>query len=393
MSQVPEVTERSNADSTDTTSHVADTDSNLSAGSEVLSHRSEITSLADSVRAVAVDLNGRPLVDLHGIARLDGSFVIEKLELIETPGSQAALKDVVDGARANFTSVTARFNFTEKTGLLGGKDITTVTGLDTRVNLIEPGERAADLLRSVGLETQEERTLRTLAKTCDSTVLMAEANIETLTGEDMSWLRNRVVWMDQAKFDAYAGNSKDRQVLGLYDRATGRITVPLSVDALRINGTLIHEGLHAWREERGTPALVNPLNEAITQHFTESIDPIAGSVVRTHMIDIDGKEQSVFQVPGLTTEGWSVNGDRLIPGKRSYGNGVDAIRDLERFVGSKAVFDAWSSGDTSNLATAIDDIGGPGTWATTFGSLVEKGSTQQWVEIRKVLAERLGQGR
>ena len=231
-----------------------------------------------------------------------------------------------------------------------------------RVELLRQGETADAFWRAKG-ETGPSEWLD--AEDAEARALQADqtaAAIAELTGEPAPDLRERVRFLEPAEFEhelVSRGDDPDsvRDTLGVYYPETKEILVRESREGWR-QGALVHEGLHAWREERAAETIPAPLNEALTQHFTEVIDPAAG-----HLSDVeqlpDGRVRLI--VPGLeaTREGERVE---VVPAPEVYPDGRRIVGLLEARVGRERLLEYYRTGDASDVRSCLAEQLGRPAW-------------------------------
>ena len=184
---------------------------------------------------------------------------------------------------------------------------------------------------------------------------LADARIAVAIGEEPPGLADRAVFLDDCTFDEML--EAPDGVLGFYDQRDGSIVVRSnSSDVL---GTLIHEGLHALRNERAASTIPRQLDEALTEHFTRVIEP-ASTVALIERDHLAGK--TVYRIPGLgaTVE---TSDERFETRHLPYDEYMSTTTDIENVVGRSVLWRFYRSGDAAEIRFDYDRERGAGAWA------------------------------
>lgn len=276
------------------------------------------------------DAEGRRDGLLYGTIDRDGGLRVTRLVVERGANADAVGASLLDTARRDHPDFRVAW-----------RDQPELDPADGYVDLTAPG--GDDFWHSRGETGAGDHLQECDALAAGGPIKEAEARIARITGELPPGLADRTAVL--APEDMAARHGAD--VLGVYTPATGRIEVVDGLAAADTVDTLVHEGLHAVREERGRHRL-EPLglNEALTEHVTGlAAGPAA-----------DGKVVA-------------------------YADGVRTVAALESVVGRPAVLELWRTGDGTDMAARLDVRRGHGAWQR----FVDRSADGDWAGALDVL--------
>jgi hypothetical protein len=289
---------------------------------------------------------------------------------VDAGAAQTVAADMLEAARAQVQDLGFRWR-KEGTG----------SSEPGQVELLRESETADEFWRARGesgassyFNAEDARARKVIAE-------QAAAEISAFTGEPAPDLRGRVRFLAPAEFEAELVErgcppENGERTLGVYFPRSREILVRDSLEARR-QAVLVHEGLHAWREERAEQAIPRPLNEALTQHFTEVIDPSAGRTVGVERLD-GGRIRLL--VPG--SEQTATSGRvEVTPAPTVYAEGVRVVHMLEARVGRDVLLEYYRTGDPALVRGRLAEQLGRAAWPR----FADAAASESWAGAEAVL--------